>query len=37
MTVEKHFVLDTALLMILAPITVYPDKDENKEDGCFLQ
>ena len=32
MTIEKYFVLTIALLMIIAPITVYPDKDENKED-----
>ena len=32
MTIEKYFVFTIALLMIIAPITVYPDKDENKED-----
>ncbi|HET6800879.1 MAG TPA: hypothetical protein VFH25_09985 [Nitrososphaeraceae archaeon] len=32
MTIEKYFVLTIALLMIIVPIAVYPDKYENKED-----
>jgi hypothetical protein len=33
MTIEKiFFVLTIALLMIIVPIAVHPDKYENKED-----